>query len=92
MLCGAPAGLQGRDAMARAKTKAARKSKKPRITVTMTPGLDRHLRALAKANQRSVAWVINYAIEEILEKYGDNPAPQLPVRSSPQHLQRDEDS
>jgi predicted DNA-binding protein len=63
--------------MARAKTKAPEKSKKPRMTVTIAPELDRHLKALAKANQRSVAWVINYAIEEILEKYSDNPAPQL---------------
>ena len=63
--------------VARATTKALEKSKKPRITVTITPELERHLKALAKANQRSVAWVINYAIEEILEKYSDNPAPQL---------------
>jgi Ribbon-helix-helix protein, copG family len=69
--------------MVRAKTKAPKKSKKPRITITMTPELDRRLKGLAKMNQRSAAWVINYAIEEILEKYSDNPAPQLPVRSSP---------
>ena len=69
--------------MARAKTKAPEKSKKPRITVTIAPELDRHLKALAKANQRSRAWVINYAINEIREKYGDNPAPVLPVRSQP---------
>jgi hypothetical protein len=55
----------------------------------MTPAADRYLKAIAKANQRSRAWVINYAINEIREKYGDDPAPVLPVRSQP--FEGDED-
>jgi len=91
MLGGAQADLRGRNAMARAKIKVSKKSKKPRLTITITPQLDRYITALAKANQRSRAWVINYAIEEIREKYGDNPAPQLPVRSSRLLIGGDED-
>jgi hypothetical protein len=70
--------------MARAKSKKTTKPKKSRLTVTLTPQLDRFVTALAKANQRSRAWVINYAVEEIRAKYGDDPTPQLPVRPSPQ--------
>jgi hypothetical protein len=77
--------LRGQESMARAKARAHKKAKKPRITVTMSPDVNRRLKALAAANQRSVAWIINYAIGEILEKYEGNPAPQLPVRSSLQH-------
>lgn len=77
------------DAIARAKTRAPKKSTKPRLSITMTPAADRYLKAIAKANQRSRAWVINYAINEIREKYGDNPAPVLPVRSQP--FEGDED-
>jgi hypothetical protein len=84
MLCGAQADFGARS-MARAKARAPKKAKKPRITITMSPDVNRRLKVLAAANQRSVAWIINYAIGEILEKYEGNPAPQLPVRSSPQH-------
>jgi len=77
--------------MARVKTRVPRKSIKPRLTITVTPALDRYLKAVAKANQRSRAWVINYAINEIREKYRDDPAPVLQVRSSSQPFEGDED-
>jgi hypothetical protein len=77
--------------MAHAKRRALKKSTKPRLTITMSPMLDRYLKALAKVYQRSRAWVINYAIEGIREKYGDDPAPVLPVRSPSPPLERDED-
>jgi hypothetical protein len=83
MFCGAQGDYMDGDAIARAKTRAPKKSTKPRLAITMTPAADRYLKAIAKANQRSRAWVINYAINEIREKYGDNPAPVLPVRSQP---------
>lgn len=83
MLCGAQADLSSWHAMARAKSKKPNKAKKSRLAVTLTPQLDRYVTALAKANQRSRAWVINYAVDEIRAKYGDDPAPQLPVRPSP---------
>jgi hypothetical protein len=91
MRCDAQVGLGGRDAMARVKAKAPRKPKNSRLTVTLTPQLDRYVTALANANQRSRAWVINYAIEEIRVQYGDDPTPQLPVRPSPQPPPGDED-
>ena len=53
----------------------------------MSPEVNGRLKALAAANQRSIAWIINYAIEDILEKYEGKPTPQLPVRFSPQHGQ-----
>jgi len=77
--------------MSRAKAGVPKKSIKPRLTITVTPALDRYLRAVAKANQRSRAWVINYAINEIREKYKDDPAPVLQVRSSSQAFEGDED-
>ncbi len=76
--------------MARAKTRSPKKTKIRRLTVTMIPALDSYLNALANVNQRSRSWVINYAINEIREKYGDNPAPVLPVRPSSQPSQTDE--
>jgi hypothetical protein len=81
----------GAGSMARAKVRASKKVKKPRVTITMSPENNRRLKALAAANQRSVAWIINYAIGEILEKYEGNPTPQLPVRSSPQRDRGDEE-
>ena len=69
--------------MPRAKTRVLKTSTKPRLTITVSPALDRYLKAVAKANQRSRAWVINYAINEIREKYKDDPAPVLQVRSRP---------
>jgi len=77
--------------MARTKSKKPKKAKKSRLTVTLTPDLDRYVSALARANQRSRAWVINYAVGEIRAKYGDKPVPQLPVQSSPQLVRGDED-
>jgi hypothetical protein len=91
MFCGAQDDYWGWDEMARSRTRVPRKSAHRRLTVTMTPVLDRYLKTLAKANQRSRAWVINYAINEIRDKYGDNPAPVLPVRTSSPYLQGDED-
>lgn len=91
MFCGAREVYVGEDAMARTKKNAQRKRTKPRLTITMTPALDLYLRALAKANQRSRAWVINYAINEIREKYRDNPAPVLQLRSSSQPFEGEED-
>jgi hypothetical protein len=55
--------------------------------INMSPEVNGRLKALAAANQRSVAWIINYAIEDILEKYEGEPTPQLPVCSSPKHGQ-----
>jgi hypothetical protein len=81
----------GAGSMARAKAQAPKKEKKPRIIITMNSEVNRRLKALAATNQRSVAWVINYAIGEILEKYEANPTPQLPVRSSPQSDRGDEE-
>jgi CopG antitoxin of type II toxin-antitoxin system len=69
--------------MAKAKARTAKKAKKPRITITLSAEVKGHLQMLAAANQRSVAWIINYAIEEILEKNKDNPTLHLPARSSP---------
>ena len=91
MLSGAQVDLSGGDAMARPKSKKPKKPKKSRLTVTLTPQLDRYVTALAKANQRSRAWIINYAVEEIRAKFGDDPAPQLPFRSSPQPVRGGED-
>jgi hypothetical protein len=70
--------------MPRAKTPSPKKSRIRRLTVTVAPSLDSYLTVLAKVNQRSRSWVVNYAINEIREKYGDNPAPVLPVRAFPQ--------
>jgi hypothetical protein len=81
----------GQNSMARAKARAPKKEKKPRITITMSPEVNRRLKALASANQRSVAWIINYAIGEILDKYEGNLAPQLPVRPPLQHGMGDEE-
>jgi hypothetical protein len=75
--------------MAKVKTRASKGTKKPRITITMSPEVDRRLKVLASANQRSVAWIINYAIEETLQKCEGSPTPQLPVRTSPQRVQGD---
>jgi hypothetical protein len=90
MLCGAQTTF-GAASMERAKARTSRTTKKiakkPRITITMSPDVNGRLKALAAANQRSIAWIINYAIEDILEKYEGKPTPQLPVRSSPQHGQ-----
>jgi hypothetical protein len=79
----------GASSMARAKVRTSKTTKKtakkPRITITMSAEVNGRLKGLAAANQRSVAWIINYAIEDILEKYEGEPPPQLPVRASPQH-------
>ena len=72
---------ESEDGMPRAKT--VTKAGKARITITVRVDLARRLKAIAKANQRSGAWVVNYAIDEFLEKYGDNSAPLLPVRPAP---------
>jgi hypothetical protein len=77
--------------MARARTRSPRKQKMRRLTVTMSPELDRYLNALAKANQRSRSWVVNYAIDQIRERYGETPTPMLPIQSSPQPSQANED-
>ena len=77
--------------MARAKARAPKKAKKPRITITVSPEVNGRLKVLAAANQRSVAWIINYAIEEILGKYEGIPTPQLPLRYFPQHGDGDEE-
>jgi hypothetical protein len=77
--------------MSPAKTRVPKKSTKPRLTITITPSLDRYLKAVAKANQRSRAWVINYAINEIREKYNNDPAPVLQVRSSSEAFEGGED-
>ena len=90
MLCGARAA-HGAASMAKAHARVSKKAKKPRITITTSPEVIGRLKTLAAANQRSLAWVINYAIEEILEKFEGDPTLQLPVRSSPQLRQGDED-
>jgi hypothetical protein len=74
--------------MAKAKARAAKKPKKPRVTITMSSKANEHLKEFAAVNQRSVAWIVNYAVDEFLRKHQGNPA-QLPVRSSPPG--RDED-
>jgi hypothetical protein len=65
-------------------------AKKPRITITMTPEVNDRLKAIAVANQRSVAWIINYAIQEVLDKCAGEHAPQLPARPSPPQVNQDE--
>jgi predicted DNA-binding protein len=90
MLCGARA-VHGAASMAKANARVSKKAKKPRITITTSPEVIGRLKDLAAANQRSLAWVINYAIEEILEKLEGDPTLQLPVRSSPQPGQGDEE-
>jgi hypothetical protein len=91
MFCGAQRDCLDRDAMAHVRKKATKKLTRPRLTITMTPALDLYLKALAKANQRSRAWVINYAINEIREQYRDDPAPVLQLRSSSHPFAGDED-
>jgi hypothetical protein len=54
----------------------------------MSSKANEHLKEFAAVNQRSVAWIVNYAVDEFLRKHQGNPA-QLPVRSSPPG--RDED-
>jgi hypothetical protein len=61
------------------------------LDITTTPALGRYLKALAKAKQRSRAWVIKYGINEIREECGDDPLPVLPVRSSSQPFEGDDD-
>jgi hypothetical protein len=52
-----------------------------RVTTNLSTNAAERLNSIASAQRVKVSWLVARAIDEFLDRYGDDESPQLPLRS-----------
>ena len=58
---------------------ATKERKDFRVSVSLSPRVHAEVMELADKSDVSVAWVVRYAVTELVERYRENPQQKLPL-------------